>query len=109
MANPTKPDMQPYSRHILICTGAKCVANDEGQVLYEALKVKLKEAGLDNGESRVQRSSAKCLGTCMSGPLVCVQPDGSWYYDINSEKLDKIIEQHLIQGQPVTEYLYHQQ
>ncbi|WP_305906857.1 (2Fe-2S) ferredoxin domain-containing protein [Methylomarinum sp. Ch1-1] len=103
-----KPSMRTYKRHVLVCVGSKCTENGEGQILYDALKDKLKKAGLGSGELRVERSRVNCLGTCKSGPLLCVHPDGVWYYGIDSDKLDIIIEQHLKAGKPVTEWVYHQ-
>ena len=100
--------MMNYKRHLLVCVGTRCTENGAGQALYDTLKDKLKQAGLSSGDLRVKRSRATCFGTCKSGPLLCVQPDGVWYYDINSEKLDRIIAEHLIAGKPVTEWVYHQ-
>lgn len=108
MAEVIKPTMMNYKRHLLVCIGARCTENGDGQALYDTLKDKLKQAGLSSGDLRVKRSRATCFGTCKSGPLVCVQPDGVWYYDINSEKMDRIIAEHLIAGKPVTEWVYHQ-
>jgi len=103
-----KPKMMEYKRHLLICIGDRCCPDGEGQALYDELKEKFKAAGLNNGDLRVKRTRATCFGTCKSGPLVCVQPDGIWYYNINSAKLDRIISEHLITGKPVEEYIYHQ-
>lgn len=103
-----KPKMMDYHRHLLDCIGSRYTPNGEGQALYEELKEKFKATGLNNGEFRVKRSRTTCFGTCKSDPLLCVQPDGVWYYDINSEKLDRIIEEHFLQGKPVSEYIYHQ-
>ncbi len=108
MIEVVKPDMMNYSRQVLVCVGSSCTANGEGQALYEELKIKLEAAGLQQGDLRVIRSKVFCLGTCMSGPLLCVQPDGIWYYGVDSDKLDKIIDQHLRKGVPVQEYIYHQ-
>ncbi|KAF3982617.1 MAG: (2Fe-2S) ferredoxin domain-containing protein [Methylococcales symbiont of Hymedesmia sp. n. MRB-2018] len=108
MTEVIKPKMMDYHRHLLVCIGERCTKNGEGQALYNELKVKLKEAGLDKGNLRVKRTRATCFGTCKSGPLLCVQPEGVWYYDITSEKLDRIIKEHFIQGKPVTEYIHHQ-
>ena len=102
-----KPTMKNYKRHVLVCVGSKCCEEGEGQILYDQLKIKLKQTGLDTGELRVIRSRVGCLGTCRSGPLLCVQPDGVWYYGIDAGKLDRIIEQHLIAGIPVEEWVYH--
>ncbi len=103
-----KPKMMDYHRHILVCIGDRCTENGEGQALYDELKIKLKTAGLDKGDLRVKRTRATCFGTCKSGPLLCVQPDGVWYYDINSEKLDRIINEHFLNNKPVEEYIHHQ-
>ncbi len=103
-----KPTMMNYRRHLIVCIGSRCTQNDGGQALYDLLKDKLKTAGLNTGELRVKRSRATCFGTCKSGPLLCVQPDGVWYYAIDEEKLDRIISEHFIGGKPVEEWVYHQ-
>jgi (2Fe-2S) ferredoxin len=108
MTEAIKPKMMGYHRHLLVCVGDRCTENGEGQALYEKLKDKFKVAGIDKGELRVKRTRATCFGTCKSGPLLCVQPDGVWYYDVTSEKLDRIIAEHFLQGNPVTEYIHHQ-
>jgi len=108
MTEVIKPKMMDYHRHLLVCVGDRCTQNGEGQALYDQLKDKLKAAGLDKGALRVKKTRATCFGTCKSGPLLCVQPDGVWYYDISSEKLDKIITEHFLQNKPVTEFIHHQ-
>ena len=108
MSETIKPKMMDYHRHIMVCIGSRCTENGAGQTLYDELKEKFKAAGLDKGALRVKKSRVTCFGTCRSGPLLCVQPDGIWYYDVTSEKLDRIIAEHFIQGQPVSEYIYHQ-
>lgn len=107
MIDVIKPKMMDYHRHIIICIGSRCTENGEGQTLYDQLKAKFKAAGLDQGELRIKKSRATCFGSCKSGPLLCVQPDGIWYYDVTSKKLDRIINEHFLQGNPVTEYIYH--
>ena len=108
MTEKTKPTMMNYRRHLLVCVGERCTENGAGQALYDSLKDKFKNAGLNSGDLRVKRSRATCFGTCRSGPLLCVQPDGVWYYDIDDSKLDRIIQQHFIDGKPVEEWIYHQ-
>ncbi len=102
-----KPKMMDYHRQILICVGDRCTENNAGQVLYDELKDKFKQAGLDRGGLRVKKTRATCFGTCKSGPLVCIQPDGIWYYHVTSDKLDRIINEHLLNNKPVLEWVYH--
>jgi VCBS repeat-containing protein len=40
--------------------------------------------------------------------VMCVQPDGTWYYNVTQANMDRIIEQHLVGGQPVTDLVFHQ-
>lgn len=98
--------VQPYKHHIFICTGTKC-APDESPSLYEWLKKRLKELNLNAGPERVQRSQSQCLGVCSGGPLAVIYPEGIWYHHLNEEKLERVIQQHLIGGRPVEEYLLY--
>jgi len=103
-----KPTMMDYRRHIIVCVGDRCTEDGEGQALYNSLGEKFKKAGLNKGDLRVKRSRATCFGTCKSGPLLCVQPDGVWYYNVSEEKLDRIINEHFLQGKVIDEWVYHQ-
>lgn len=108
MAEIIKPAMENYKRHILVCIGDKCNGNINGLDLFNELKNKLAAAGLDKGETRIIRNKAVCLGICQSGPIVCIQPDGIWYYNVTSDKLDRIINEHLVAGNPVREWVFHE-
>ncbi|MCK5872576.1 MAG: (2Fe-2S) ferredoxin domain-containing protein [Methylococcales bacterium] len=103
-----KPKMMNYHRQILVCVGDRCTQNGEGQALYDALKEKFQKAGLNKGDLRVKKTRATCFGSCKSGPLLCIQPDGIWYYNITADKLDRIIDDHLLNDKPVMEWVFHQ-
>ena len=107
MSEVIKPKMMDYRRHMIVCVGPRCT-DGGGQALYDSLGEKFKAAGLNRGDLRVKRSRATCFGTCKGGPLLCIQPDGIWYYNVTDENLDRIIEQHLVGGEPVEELIYHQ-
>ncbi|QPK65090.1 NAD(P)H-dependent oxidoreductase subunit E [Methylomonas sp. LL1] len=108
MSDIAKPTMAAYDRYVLVCAGKNCTHHGEGPALYEELKTKLKQLGLTEGKIVIKRGKVHCFGVCTAGPLLCVQPDGVWYYAVDSERLDKIIDMHLIGGQPVTEWVFHQ-
>ena len=103
-----KPSIGSYRRHLLVCTGPRCSADGASQQLFDSLGDKLKAAGLTSGALRVKRSRVSCFAACKGGPIVCVQPDGTWYYDVTPANMDRIIDQHLCRGQPVEDLVFHQ-
>lgn len=103
-----KPAMQPYKRHLLVCVGPRCTENGESETLFASLAEKFKAAGIDKGGQRVKRTRTQCFATCQSGPIVCVQPDGIWYYNVTEANLDRIIREHFVGGEPVQDLIYHQ-
>lgn len=103
-----KPKIGSYRRHLLVCTGPRCSADGASQALFDSLGDKLKAAGLTTGELRVKRSRVSCFAACKGGPIVCVQPDGTWYYDVTDANMDRIIEDHLCNGKRVEALVFHQ-
>ena len=108
MNAPVKPKIGSYRRHLLVCTGPRCTANGESQALFDSLGAKLKAAGLDTGELRVKRSRVSCFAACKGGPVMCVQPDGTWYFNVTDANMDRIVEDHLKHGKIVDNLVFHQ-
>ena len=102
-----KPKMMDYKRHMLVCVGPRCTTEGESEELFSKLGEKFKAAGIDNGAMRVKRTRTSCFATCKSGPIICIQPDGIWYYNVTEANLDRIIIEHLVGGVPVEELIYH--
>ena len=105
---PTKPKIGNYRRHLLVCTGPRCSAGGEAQALFDSLGDKFKAAGLHEGALRVKRSRVGCFAACKGGPIVCVQPDGTWYYNVTPDNMDRIIAEHLCNARPVEDLVFHQ-
>ncbi len=104
---PDKPSIAPYRRHLLVCTGPRCSLDGQSQALFDSLGDKLKAAGLNAGELRVKRSRVSCFAACKGGPILCVQPEGVWYYQVTPENMDRIIDEHLLRGEAVEALVFH--
>ncbi|WP_456479184.1 (2Fe-2S) ferredoxin domain-containing protein [Nautilia sp.] len=46
-----------------------------------------------------------CLNRCSFGPVMMVEPGQYMYVDLDKEKIQRILKEHIIDGNPVKEYL----
>lgn len=99
--------MDPYSRHVFVCTGGFCSPEKNGRELYSLLPSLLDKEGLLFGPSRVKRGEAPCLGVCDHGPIVVVYPEGVWYAAVTPQLLERIVKEHLKEGKIVEEAVFH--
>ena len=95
-------DAAKYRKHILMCGGTGCTSSGSMKIADELEKT-LKEKGID-GEIFVVRTG--CFGLCERGPIMIVYPEGSFYTHVKMEMIPRIVEEHLIGGKPVKEFLY---
>ncbi len=107
MSELEKPTMMDYHRHMLVCVGPRCTEEGESESLFQMLGEKFREAGINKGDLRVKRTRTHCFATCKSGPVLSIQPDGIWYYNVTEKNLDRIINEHLVGGVPVEDLIYH--
>ena len=81
------PDRE-VKKHILVCAGGGCVACGSLKLSKE-LKSIIKEKGLDR---EVKVIETGCLGPCVKGPVIVIEPDNVFYQRVQISDANEIIE-----------------
>jgi (2Fe-2S) ferredoxin len=78
-----------------------CVS-PQTQDLFQHLATKLMQEGI---MATVQPIRTSCLNRCNAGPVILVEPGHTMYAALTKEKLDRIVEEHILGGNIVQEYV----
>ncbi len=91
-----------YRKQVLVCGGTGCTSSGSHKVI-DALEKALKEHEL---EKEILVVKTGCFGLCALGPIMIVYPEGAFYSQATPEGVARIVEEHLKNGNVVTDLLY---
>ena len=96
------PILDGFKKHVLVCGGTGCTSSSSMKII-EALEKEIKAAGKENEINIVKTG---CFGLCELGPIMIVYPEGAFYSRVEVENVSRIVKEHLVEGNIVTELLY---
>lgn len=94
-------------RRVLICVRGQCADSNRGRRIEERLLQLIEQHGLDDPDhpQHVSCTITNCLGVCADGPVMIVHPEAIKYYHLTEAVLERIFQQHLLNNQPVEEFI----
>lgn len=89
-------------RILMICAGTGCHSAKSDEI-FVSLQEQVHKHNLADD---VQVKITGCFGFCAEGPIIRVFPDDVFYVKVKPSDVDEIIQQHLINNNPVERLLF---
>jgi len=87
-------DLTKVDHTVFVCTGGTCKKAGSEENMRE-LRCAIKMAGLHETTHTVK---TLCLGQCENAPVMFIQPDNTWYKQMDHTMIDTLVTQKLARG-----------
>ena len=88
--------------HVLICGGTGCSSSKSEEIMA----VMEKEIAAKGLSEEVKVVKTGCFGLCALGPIMIIDPDGTFYSRVTVEDIPEIVSEHLLKGRVVNRLVY---
>lgn len=94
--------IRQYDHVINLCSGGACISSGSLKITELVIKE------LENFEltSRVKVNETGCMGICVKGPVMIIEPEGVFYCELKPEDVKRIVKKHFLEGKIVEELCY---
>ncbi|MGA1848186.1 MAG: NADH-quinone oxidoreductase subunit NuoF [Thermoplasmatota archaeon] len=87
---------------LFVCQGTGCMSSRSHQITGRFLSL-IEEKGM--GDS-VEVKLTGCHGFCQRGPIVIVEPEGTFYCTVSPDDAENILEEDILKGVPLERLFY---
>ncbi len=95
---------QKHTKKIMVCCGPGCLANGSAKIVEEFRKV-LKKKRIKGFKIEALKETG-CHGFCDQGPLVVIEPKGTFYVKVKPKDVASIIDASIKKNDSVKKLLY---
>ena len=95
--------------HVFVCTSCTLngqqrgfCANNQAVSIVQKFMEEINDRELSGD---VMLTHTGCFGICDKGPIAVVYPEGIWYGHLSEEDVERIVEQHFEEGNPVKDLM----
>jgi len=91
-------------KYVFVCLNQRPAGHPKGSCLDRGADVVFDALREEQGKrllTNVKVVASGCVEGCLAGPAMVVVPDNVWYGGVTEADVPLIVEQHLINGEPV--------
>ena len=99
-----KIEFEKFPKKIIVCCGTGCIANGAHKII-EAFQKTLAERHIKDFTIEAVKETG-CHGFCEQGPLVVIEPHGTFYTHVKPKDVEAIVDKSIASGEVIEPLLY---